>query len=284
MKNQFAMNEVFSIKRWGMLAGLHWAGNRKRYLLAVPAIFGLLLVWFSFILIMDRHDPMAGFIQWMTYYTGLYFVGCLYGSTIFAELSDKAQGIAYLSVPASALEKVLCGLLFSVAAFFIIYTLLFYLVDIPMVWLANRLNASEHRMWPGGYAVDPSIVFNVIRGADDMEPDRQSHVLLLGYFSFQSTFILGSVYFSRYAFIKTAVAVLVCILFFMVVQKDIIETALPEGWQINHWDWEKNRGTAGLQAIRLPVLLSGILGFVLLYAPPLVFWVATYFRLKEKEV
>jgi len=182
MKNQFAMNEIFSIKRWGMLVALHWAGNRKKYLLAMPAIFGLLLVWFSFVLIMDRRDPMAGFMQWMTYYAGLFFVGCLYASTIFAELGDKAQGIVYLAVPASALEKLLCGLLFSIVAFFIVYTLLFYLVDIPMVWLANRLNVQEHRVWPGGYPVDPTIVFNVARGADDMESDRQSHVLLLGFF------------------------------------------------------------------------------------------------------
>jgi hypothetical protein len=278
------MNEVFSIKRWGMLVVLHWAGNRKRYLLAIPAILGLLLVWFSFILIMDRYDPMAGFMQWMSYYTGLYFVGCLYGSTIFAELSDKAQGIAYLSVPASSLEKVLCGLLFSVAAFFIVYTLLFYLVDIPVVYLSNRLIVQEHRVWPGGYAIDPSVVFNVFRGADEMEPDRQSHFLLLAFFAIQSAFILGSVYFSRYAFIKTAVAVLVFILFFMVVQKNIIETTLPEGWYRNQFAWEKNRGTSEMQTVRLPAFLSAVLGFVLLYAPPLVFWVATYFRLKEKEV
>jgi hypothetical protein len=284
MQNQFAMNEVFSIKRWGNLVGLHWAGNRKRYLLAIPAIFGLLLVWFSFVLIMDRYDPMAGFMQWATYYAGLYFVGCLYGSTIFAELGDKAQGIAWLAVPASAPEKLLCGLLFSVAAFFIIYTLLFYLVDIPLVWLANRLNVQEHRVWPGGYAVDPTVVFNVFRGVDDQELDRQSHVFLLGYFAVQSAFVLGSVYFSRYAFIKTAVGVLVFILLFMIVQKYILETTLPEGWHRNQLAWERNRGTTELQAIRLPVFLSGILGFAILYGPPLVFWVATYFRLKEKEV
>jgi len=278
------MNEVFSIKRWGMLVALHWAGNRKRYLLAIPAILGLLLVWFSFILIMDRFDPMAGFMQWMTYYTGLYFVGCLYGSTIFAELGDKAQGIAYLSVPASSLEKVLCGLLFSVVAFFIVYTLLFYLVDIPVVYLSNRLIVQEHRVWPGGYAIDPSVVFNVLKGADEMEPDRQSHILLLAFFAIQSAFILGSVYFSRYAFIKTAVAVLVFILFFMVVQKNIIDTTLPEGWHRNQFAWEKNRGTTDMLTIRFPAFLSGVLGFVFLYAPPLVFWVATYFRLKEKEV
>jgi hypothetical protein len=284
MKKPFAMNEIFSIKRWGMLVALHWAGNRKKYLLAMPAIFGLLLVWFSFVLIMDRHDPMAGFIQWMTYYAGLFFVGCLYASTIFAELGDKAQGIAYLAVPASALEKLLCGLLFSIVAFFIVYTLLFYLVDIPMVWLANKLNVQEHRVWPGGYPVDPTIVFNVARGADDMESDRQSHVLLLGFFAIQSAFILGSVYFSRYAFIKTAVAVLVFILFFMIVQKSIMEATLPEGWHRNEFAWEKNRGTTFMLAVRFPALLSGLLGFVLSYGATLVFWIATYFRLKEKEV
>jgi hypothetical protein len=117
-----------------------------------------------------------------------------------------------------------------------------------------------------------------------MEMDRQYHFILLGFFAIQSAFILGSVYFGRYTFIKSAVAVLVFILFFMVVQKSIIEATMPNGWHRNEFAWEKSRGTTFMLAVRFPAFLSGVLGFVLSYGITLVFWVATYFRLKEKEV
>lgn len=285
MKKQFAMNQVFSIKRWGMLVGLHWQENRKRYLLAVYAMLGLLLVWYSFVIIMDRFDPMAGFMQYTTYYAGLFFVGCLYSSTIFSDLGDKAQGIAYLSIPVSALERLLCGLLFCTVAFFIVYNLIFYVVDIPMVHLANRLIEQQHRVWSEGYPVDRSTVFNVFRGLDNNFDDQHHHIFLIAYFCIQSTYILGSVYFSRYAFIKTTVAVFLLILLFVIIQSRVIVPSLPKGWHPRDFtDWERNSGTPLVQVIRLPPVLSATLGALLKYGVPLTLWVATYFRLKEKEV
>jgi hypothetical protein len=285
MKNQFAMNQVFSARRWGMFMVLHWQENRKRYLLAVPAMLGLLLVWYSFILLMDKFDPMAGFMQYTTYYAGLFFVGCLYSSTIFSELGNKAQGIAYLSIPVSTLERLLCGVFFSTVAFFIVYNLVYYAVDIPMVHLANRLIERQHRVWPGGYPVDRSVVFNAFRGMTDNFGDRNYHIFLISYFVIQSTFMLGSVYFSRYAFIKTSVAVFLLMLVFMIIQSRVFAPSLPNGWHYRDFvDWERNSDTPLVQAVRLSPVLSAVLGVLLKYGIPLAIWVATYFRLKEKEV
>src|SRR5258706_9653837 len=112
------MNQAFSFNRWLLLIGKHWSENRKKYLLALLAITGIILIWFVFNIMMERYRPMGTGTQFGTYYAGLFIVGCLYASTLFSELSSKSKGINYLSLPASQLEKTLCALLYGVVIFF----------------------------------------------------------------------------------------------------------------------------------------------------------------------
>src|SRR5882757_4567826 len=210
------MNQTFDFYRWRMLVGGHWAENRKRYLLALLAMGGMLAAWYGFLLAIDKFGPVNLFMQYTAYYCGLYIVGCLFASTIFAELGEKARAIQYLSVPASHLEKLLCGILFGVVLFFLAYTLIFYIVDIPMVSMANRIIAREHQHWPGTLEPIGNVeVLNLWNNKWAPVPDKRFHLILLGYFAIQSTFLLGSVYFARWAFIKTIVAVLVFWLIFI---------------------------------------------------------------------
>jgi hypothetical protein len=278
-------NQQFSISRWSRLLALHWVDNRKRYLLSLPAMLGLLAVWDSFLLIMNRYNPLDDGMQAVTYYSGLLVVGSLYASTIFSDLGSKTKGIAWLSVPASSLEKLLCALLFAVFIFFIAYNAIFYLVNIPMVGLCNQLIESQHRAWFGGYPISPNPVFNVLKGLPGDEFDSISHLYLFFFFSVQSAFVLGSVYFERFAFVKTVVAVLLCFLFFTTLEQRIVQLSLPNGWNQNFLtEWMSNGDTLRAKAIRLPSPVSVLLGCLLLYGMPVVFWLATYFRIKEKEI
>src|ERR1700761_703084 len=142
------MNQTFDLERFYKLVSKHWMENYKRYGLTLLAIGGLLAAWFGILLLMDYIDPMNIFMQYSAYFVGLYFTGCLYASTLFSDLSTKTTGIFWLSLPASHLEKLLCSLLFSVFLFFITYTLLFYIVDIPMVQIANRIIEKYPRVYP----------------------------------------------------------------------------------------------------------------------------------------
>ncbi len=126
------MNQVFSFSRWWKLVTLHWIVNCKRYLLALLAIAGLLAAWFGFVIAMNRQGELFLFFQFAAYFVGLFFVGCFYASTLFSDLNSKPEGINYLSVPASHLEKLCCAIFFGVLLFFVAFTLIFYLVDIPM--------------------------------------------------------------------------------------------------------------------------------------------------------
>ena len=91
------MNQFFSFERWWLLVCKHWSENRKRYLLALPAIAALIAAWYGFIyFIAAAPNPLPPQIQYVTYYTGLFIVGCLFGSTIFSELDSASTGVPYL--------------------------------------------------------------------------------------------------------------------------------------------------------------------------------------------
>src|SRR5450432_2157442 len=115
------MNQSFDAGRWWLLVAKHWSENRKKYTLSLIAITGLLLLWFAIVVFTDNHSIVAE-VQMGTYYTGLFLVGCLYGSMLFADLGSKTRGLNYLVVPASLFEKLLCALFYAVIVFFALYT------------------------------------------------------------------------------------------------------------------------------------------------------------------
>jgi hypothetical protein len=280
------MNQTFSFNRWSMLVSKHWVENRRRYLLSLLAIAGLMIAWYCFILTMDAIDPLGVFFQYITYYGGLYFVGCLYASMLFADLQSKTAGIGWLSLPASTVEKLLCALLFGVFLFFIAYTLVFYLVDIPMVQLSNKLIESHPRTWPNSDQFVPELaVYNVFSAKAGPALEPEYHIILLGFFAVQAVFVLGSVYFTRNSFIKTIVVVLLFLLILILLFLKLVGAMLPAGWHYTFFHWDQfDSSWKQLKTVRLPAWTDGILVFLLQYSLPFIFWIITYIRLKEKEV
>jgi hypothetical protein len=281
------MNQTFEFRRWLMLVSSHWAEHRKRYLLTLLAIGGLITAWYSFLLMVDKFGPIDPFVQFSTFYCGIFFVGCFYASTIFSELGDKSRAIQYLSVPASHLEKLLCGILFGVVLFFLAYVVIFYLVDIPMVSLANRIVAREHQHWPGSFdPIPPSELLDLWNSKWAPAPDRKYHLFFFGYFAIQSAFLLGSVYFKRFSFIRTAVAVLVFWGVFVLFATKVVRNIVPDGWNtydLIKWIDTKDNNT-NFRFVTLPTAFENILIFCVQYSIPPIFWIITYVRLKEKEV
>lgn len=279
-------SDRFSWSRWTLLVSKHWVENRKRYGLALLAIGGLLLAWFSFILAMDKADPMNTFYQYATYFTGLYISGSLYASTLFAELSSRRDGIPFLALPASQLEKLLCAILFGVVLFFIAYTLLFYLVDYPMVKLSNQLIINMPRNYPNTtLRVMANPVYNWFTANGGPAPEQEFHLFLWGFFSVQSASLLGSLYFTRYSFIKTVIVLVLGLLAAVAIQSDVIRLFLPHGWDNGWTGWYTHEVNGDLdKVIELPDAAENAITRLVLWAPPVLLWLITYFRLKEKQV
>jgi hypothetical protein len=278
------MNQVFDLNRWLLLVAKHWNENKKRYLLGLAAIAGLLVIWYVFMILANQTNSLYEDLQMSTYFVGLYLIGCLFGSMLFADLSGGPKAIHYLSVPASNLEKLLCALLYGVVLFYITYTAVFYLVDVPMVKVANMVS---FKYWQESHQTGKFVaqqITNVFIEPHGSPSFNVYYHLFLGFIAAQAAFILGSVYFASYSFIKTVIVLLLVTLFFVFFIIKVLNPIMPHGDFNSFTKFRLYEREHYWQVVALPEWINPILLFLLKYAFAPVFWVATYFRLKEKEI
>jgi hypothetical protein len=275
------MNSYFNLNRWLLYIGKHWNENKKRYLMSLGAVGGLLVLWYSFVIIVDKSHPLKIDMQVIAYYVGLFLTGCLFASIQFSELSDGPKGISYLLLPASMLEKLLSAILFSVVLYFICYTAVYYIIDFIMVKLSNSITAAQyeetHRV-----GFHPQEIANIFVSRDT--PVNLYFYLLIIYFSVQSIFLLGSVYFSKHSYIKTLVWGLIVFLILVIWEHNIVESFMPHGSFFKPFTVYRITENGKDLMVHLPEWISTILVFLMTYALPPLLWVVTYLRLKEKEV
>lgn len=272
-------NDTFNFRRWWLLTGLHWAENKRRYLLSLLAIAGLLTAAFAFEISFTPIDFDFG-SQFSIYYMGLFIIGNLYGSTVFSALGHRRKAIQYLTFPASALEKLFCSMFFGVILFFIAYVLVFYIVDISMVGLNNML-LRRNGARPEAYAR----IINIFSNAEGPLPNDELRFLTV-FFTIQSAYILGGLYFPRYSFITTSIFLLFFIFMLWLFAARIVDTFLPKTWMTDDFFiWQKIDAAGNYdQRVELPPVMRTTIRFLLIYSWPFWLWLVSYYRLKEKEV
>lgn len=283
------MNQSFDFGRWWLLVTKHWYENRRKYALSLLAIAGLLLAWFAFVVLINPYEPIDPSMQFGTYYFGLFLIGCLYASMLFADLASMPKGINYLSVPASHLEKFLCSLLYGLIIFFVAYTIIFYLVELPMVKLSDVVAQAHWKklLYRSGNFHEAQVI-NVF-----VMPDRPAGApnvffyFLLGYFALQGAFMLGSVYFPKFSLIKTVISLTLAFALFAFLVGQVFHSMMPAGsfyHGLTGYNFYANDDYAGGKIVLLPDWVDGTMGFILKYAFAPVFWITSYYRLREKEI
>lgn len=268
------MNQVFNLQRFTLLVNRNWTDNKKRYTLSILAFIGLLFLWYLFILMVNNTKKFEVEFQAGVYFFCLFLGGAIFASQFFRDLGTKPKGINYLMTPASILEKFLCSLLYGIVMLFIVLTLAFYFVDVIMISLANMINQSVDNGLPR------SKVSNVFV-LDEQNKDLSIY-LFFAFLAIQSFFLLGSVYFKNYSFIKTAITFFILIIVFVFLESYFQGNILRGGF-INHISEYRVFGEPD-KIVKLPSWLSGVTFGLLKYALPSIFWCTTYFRLKEKEI
>jgi hypothetical protein len=273
------MNQTFSFQRWSLLVAKHWAENRKRYLLSIVAFMSLIMVWYVFVMLTDEQNPLAKGLQDITFYFSLFIIGPFYASQFFKSLGSKSKAVDYLMVPSSTLEKTIVGIFYVVILFPIVFTATFYLVNTIAVSLANLFHPS--------YNADISNVAN-ITNVLDLNGGRfnPAPYILLLFFGIQSAFLLGSVYFAQYSYVKTAISLSLVCLTVAFVGLYVPSQWMPRGgflqspveYTVHSGNWEDRK------MVTLPAWIGEVLEYIFLYAFHPIFWITTYFRLKEKEV
>ncbi|MCU7547660.1 hypothetical protein OCK74_00980 [Chitinophagaceae bacterium LB-8] len=284
------MNQVFNFQRFALLVSKHWVDNKKRYSLSIIAFIGLLFLWFVYQMLFEekRYHNFGADFQVRTYFISLLLAGSIYASQFFSELGSRSRGINYLLMPASVLEKLLCGLLFGIVLYFVVFTLSFYFVNTTMNFLANIFNANNFESLGLNYT--PSKVINVF--VRDHDPLNEASLFIRAFLVIQSAFLLGTVYFRRYSFLKTAIALVLIYFFFLSGGAYFSEHILSGRFSVDMQVYHLYTGgideiplpPGGANEVRLPVWHSTMYLSFFRYTVPPILWCATYFSLKEKEI
>lgn len=177
----------FSFKRFSYLFKLQLATNKKRYLLGIAALAGVLLV-FMLSMIMDD-DGMTFNNQQAIYVTGTLLSSAIFGTAVFGQYTRKSSRIQAIMLPASGLERLMVAIVQVLVLFPLVFTGVFMVCAklmnyIDIYWLGH-LNAI--------FLLNDGLVWGY----------------LFFYFQLQALLLLGAIWFRKYAFVKTAV--LVCL-------------------------------------------------------------------------
>lgn len=254
------MNNTFDIQRFGLLLKRKWLEFGKIYLITLAVVFGVILAayaiafWPVFTGLEPFNERKISFRVPLFIGLGFLFLTAV-ASSYFAHLGQKPKTIIDLLIPASTFEKFLAGVFFTGILSTISYLLIFFLTDV--VFVANLQDAARDKVY----------FFSIVRHG------LYAPVYILPLFV-TSIFLLGSVYFEKFHYIKTALSVMVFIGVWMAV-------VFKSGELL----------TRGRHAVENnPIVHSGdkspleCMLTLLLIVLTIVFWVITYVRLKEKEV
>ncbi len=275
------MNNTFNISRFALLLRRQWIENRMVYLASMMILFGFI----SFIYIIyiisegiitsDLANVSAqkfyqlsrlDFRVFLLGLLGICYLSLLSGH-FFSNMSKPAKAIQELTLPVSKAEKlfvtILFSSLFSIASFIVV----FMMTDAIFVSTLKSMykNVTMH-MQPVSSPYENYGFKYIFQTFEPTELTLFAAFALL----LTSVFCLGSLYFRRLAFVKTALTFTAFGILVLSVS-NMIREQLTEGL-IYVSDFRSYNDTVANYATFLFIISVGFL------------WTSTYFRLKEKEV
>ncbi|WP_018479014.1 hypothetical protein [Pontibacter roseus] len=258
MKNQF------SFRRFGLLFRKHASEQYKSYLMALAVLAGVLTLILGMLTYVwgVKLDAKLQSLFFMLFLLG---AGTVFTSTVFSNLGNPKKAIAFLTLPASSLEKFLVGWVFSFPAFLLAYIPTFYLIAAVVIGAVGD-GSGEAEMFS-------------LFGENSNLPQ-----MLLMYAFLNAVALVGGIFFQKGQFIKTAFLLFVFFFVLLLLNKLLlqallghdIQSAIPFGGVKLLED--RQLFTIGLQGEDSPLQWVASIGLVVML------WAAAYFKLKEKQV
>jgi hypothetical protein len=256
------MNNTFNLSRFGKLFIKHTVEHYKSYLMSLTVLIGVMILGGSFLVYMMDAPIDRGF-QSAIFVMILLLAGTIFTSTIFADFGDKKKAVASLTLPASHFEKYLVAWLYSYLLFVIVYTAGFYLVT---------LFAVNIKHFPG----HPGELINIFQ--------KPLIEMFLLYAFLHSVAFLGAIFFETLHFIKTAFLFFIFLAILIVFNRILLGTLLGRKVEVTipfgNLRFIDNGYTTDINITQQQY--SYLLIFITALA--VIFWVAAYYRLKEKQV
>jgi len=267
------MNDLFEVKRFGLLL----KKTVSERVLQLTGLTGLALIA-TFIIysgVLYATDGMGhNLAQNLSFVWGIIGGGCFLSSIAFGYFSTNASGAAYLTLPASAFEKWLCGILI-IGIFFPVVFLVFYRVmdTCFVMFYHNSLNKHAPRYTEMYNAVQVYTFDNNFAGQ-----------AIMIYVNFVTAMMVGSLYFNKVSAVKTALVyagILAFIYFLNLVLAHAMFTNVDMAFPFHNIFIKVGSGVGSLE---LPATVSKIVFIAVQYIIPGVLLLTTYIRLREKEI
>jgi len=256
------MNSIFNTKRFGMLFIKHTTEHYKAYLMSWAVLVGVMCLGGGFLVYMIE-APIETGIQTALFGSIFFLSGTMFTSTIFADYGDNKKAATLLMLPATTFEKFLVGWLFSYLIFALVFTATFYAILLILLSVQHIPNFHHE-------------VINVF--------DGQLAVVFVLFSLLHSIAIFGSIFFKKLHFIKTAfcffisiaVATLANTAFLEMLFSRRLRAAVPFA-NVDFPGADRYNRITGTHTTDMLVMW-------LLLLIAVVFWVSTYYKLKEKQV
>lgn len=271
------MNNIFNINRFGLLIKRQWLDFGKIYLISLVVITGVLIGFYAW----QSPSPLKGLnydndgnLDLRFRYPLFLIVGFLFisivASSYFATMGQKSRAILELMIPASTFEKFLTALFYTSVISLLSFLILFYFTDLAFVKYINA-HLTEFKV-NGNHSKSLKPVESI---ATQITNDENYRNFILNQFPLPllvtSIFLLGSIYFNRFHYIKTAVSVIVfCGLASYICIK--VAELLTRDMIMKNQSYNNDKSDVLLFLLLISITLT------------LIFWTITYVRLKEKEV
>ena len=260
---------MFNWQRFFLLANAHWTEYRKAY-----AWFIGIGIMIHFVLLLIIFIDSYGFRALSTdgqqtiYFSGLFLTAPIFAARYFQLMSKRESALIILMRPASVFEKWLLAFLVVALLYPLVYTLAFYICDIP-AWLIAKAQAQiiTTDTYAPKYSSEKYELFFVlkhVKNSGDLIGIALSLTIL------QAFAVLGSLYFRAMPFIKT-----ILLAFFILLISIFIAAFFNSRVDLLFGYWGSNRAISVSQQFMYPFMWISL---------PLLLWLSCYFALKEREV
>lgn len=255
----FSMPRFVNLCRKDMVES--WRTNLLRLLL-LYGVMVVVVLWVGYLkynqmTVEFEKDPLWDFSFGLFLWALLGF-GCLSASFTMEKMKSKTSRLSMLMIPATPFEKYFSRWMFSTVIFFVVFLIVFELVDYTRVLVYSQV-----------YPELESISAFPLFSAEEFTLTVAKVIIAFCFFA-QSCFVLGSTIWPKNAFLKTFVAGAIIAIVY----------SLLAAWMGDLFYDEKTRSIAR----DLGRDTKFAYGSIILYAFTLFNWVFGYFRFKESEI
>lgn len=261
------MNQTFDFRRFWLFTKLEITEKGRNYLMMGGLLLAMLLLLMLPIIFSRQNSQIMLMLHALALFMVVIFGGSLYTSQVFSQYSSPATGISAIMIPASRAEKYF-GALFINLCFSVPFVLLFMKLHYGTISYVNTL------LPPTEQPYKPI-------------PESFLTYFINLYIITQGAIFLGSIYFSKFSFIKSAIIAFLSYLLVggLYLWQALHFTSYPSklvsfpftSWEL--WYYKLNKSYYVPFPSTFQYVVNSFPFFLLL-----ALWYIAFVRLKEKQI